>query len=65
MNAVLKIPSPDRRTQYRLRALLADLLAARDRRRVEWDKQVMTIAVLKNDVAWLRREVAKHSSRLK
>jgi len=65
MNAMLKIPSPERRTQHRLRTLLADLQAERDRRRGEWDKQALTIAVLQNDVAWLRREVAKHSSRLK
>jgi hypothetical protein len=65
MNAMLKVPSPERRTQHRLRILIADLQASRDRRRVEWDKQATTIAVLQNDVAWLRREVAKHGSRLK
>jgi hypothetical protein len=60
-----QVPSPERRTQQRLRMIITVLQADRDHRRDEWEKQAVTLAVLQNDVAWLRREVAKHSSRLK
>jgi hypothetical protein len=45
--------------------MITVLQADREHSREEWEKQALAVAVLQSDVAWLRREVAKHSSRLR
>jgi hypothetical protein len=55
----------ERRTQHRLRGIITDLQTEHDRRQVQWEKQALAVALLQNDVAWLRQEVAKHRRRFK
>jgi hypothetical protein len=45
--------------------IITVLQADRDHRRVDWEKQASAVAVLRHDVASLRREVAKLGSRFK
>jgi hypothetical protein len=60
------VPAPDRRTQQRLRMIITVPQADREHRRIDAEMQAWRpSAVLQHDVAWLRREVAKHTSRLK